>query len=247
MQPSSYPALETKDAIAYLSAIRSSEDISLEKLLKFRLCDTPYSESALPDLINRLKSLMAQYPAELSIRSQEGGRFERDASEIVHKFFSAFPLEALEDNDFWRYITVVHFRWLVEWRHGGASRPARLANYGIEGDRRNLLLRMYYRAAVSIDLDKPSDPYHLSRLGDEDLWKSHFGAVKIGNCPEIVKAIITVSLKGEPEFSLSTKQVRELSKNLTRLRSNVILEIYDSASATNLVKNEIRKLKSTAK
>jgi hypothetical protein len=102
---------------------------------------------------------------------------------------------------------------------------------------------MFYRAAVSLD-PSSDDPYHLSKLGDEDLWKSHFGAVKIGNSPQVVKAFLKTVYPKNDKAVLKTKEVRSLAKNLTRLRSNVILELYDEASAVKLLKLEVVKLQS---
>jgi len=101
---------------------------------------------------------------------------------------------------------------------------------------------MFYRAAISLDLTA-SDPYHLSRLGDEDLWKSHFGAVRIGNSSEIVKAFLKTVYPKNNKAVLKTIEVRALAKNLTRMRSNVILELYDERSAVKLIAREVEKVK----
>jgi hypothetical protein len=238
-----YPVLPTKESKDYLEAVRSGGNIDPNSFISRRKCRLVYDESGIQLLFDKLRSIQSQFPEELPVRGPKGGEFEAISSREVHQYFRSFPEEAIDDADFWRYISVCHFGWLVEWRHGGKDRFANLANYGIGADRRNLLLRMFYRAAVSFDESNPSDPYHLSVLGDEDLWKSHFGAVKIGNCPEIVKAFVKVVFATASSATLSTPQVRELAKNLTRLRSNVILDVYDSDMAVKLIQLEAEKIR----
>jgi hypothetical protein len=43
-------------------------------------------------------------------------RFEATASIDLSEALADIPLEVLDDPGFWRYLTVGHFWWLVEWR-----------------------------------------------------------------------------------------------------------------------------------
>lgn len=238
-----YPILTTEKAKKLLNHLRLGEDCSAADFLEYRPCDEGFSLAGIDALKRALKKLKDEFPKELGLRSQEGGVFEARASEHVHRYFSAVPKQATDDPDFWKFLCVIHFRDLVEWRHGGKDREANLINYGVGAERRNLLLRMFYRASISLD-PSATDPYHLSKLGDEDLWKSHFGAVKIGNSPDMVKAFLKTVYPKDNKSVLKTIQVRALAKNLTRLRSNVILELYDEGTAARLLRREIDKLKS---
>jgi hypothetical protein len=238
-----YPILTSVKAGKLLEHLRRGEDCTPSDFIEYRQCDEPIDLTQIASLRKILEKIKGEFPKELGLRSQEGGAFEAKGSEHIHKFFQSFPSQATDDPDFWKYICVIHFRDFVEWRHGGGDREANLANYGISAERRNLFLRMFYRAAVSLD-PSSDDPYHLSKLGDEDLWKSHFGAVKIGNSPQVVKAFLKTVYPKNDKAVLKTKEVRSLAKNLTRLRSNVILELYDEASAVKLLKLEVVKLQS---
>jgi len=237
-----YPILSSEKAKRLLGHLRLGEPYAEPDFIEHRPCNQAFFMNELDVLKLTLNKIKGAFPDELAVRGQEGGAFEAIASEHIHKFFSSVSSQATDDPDFWKYLCVIHFRDLVEWRHGGKDRYANLANYGIGAERRNLLLRMFYRASISLDVGA-KDPYRLSRLGDEDLWKSHFAAVRIGNSPDIVRAFLKTVYPKEGKSVLKTIETRALAKNLTRLRSNVLLELYDEDSAVKLLKREIGKLK----
>lgn len=237
-----YPILTSEKAKKLIEHIRLGEVFTLSDFVEYRHCDQPFVMNKIDSLRKTLGQVRAEFSKELGLRSQEGGAFEAKASEHVHRYFSVLPTQATDDPDFWKYVCVGQFKDFVDWRHGGQDREANLANFGIGAERRNLFLRMFYRAAISLDLTA-SDPYHLSRLGDEDLWKSHFGAVRIGNSSEIVKAFLKTVYPKNNKAVLKTIEVRALAKNLTRMRSNVILELYDERSAVKLIAREVEKVK----
>jgi hypothetical protein len=241
MSDKKYPAMDSAQVRKVLEHVRAGEDFAMSDYVTFKDCSAEYRESFVKDLSSHLEAIRSRYPAEIPMRSPIGGEFEAEACSVVHSTMRTLPGEALDDPDFWKYLTVTHFRGLVEWRHGGAGRVANLANYGVSAERRNLLLRMFYRAEVAFE-PTASDPYYLCRQGDEDLWKSHFGAVRVGNCPSIVKAFVTKVFPANGSPRLKTKQVRELAKNLTRLRSNIIFELYDFDASLKLIEREVQKL-----
>jgi hypothetical protein len=241
MSDKKYPAVNATNAKKIIDHQRLGDEFAIQDYIDFRDCTAAYSEEPIKELSKTLTQLKKKFPKEIELRSPIGGEFEAEACSLVHEQFRSLPSEALDDPDFWKYLCVAYFSELVEWRHGGNGRLANLANYGISAERRNLLLRMYYRADIVYE-EGVKDPYALAKQGDEDLWKSHFGAVKVGNCPAVVKAFLKCVFPANKKPLLKTNQVRELAKNLTRLRSNVILELYDEQKAQQLIKREVERL-----
>lgn len=241
MSDKKYPVMTGSQVQKVLEHVRAGEEFAVTDHVSFKECGAEYKENFVAALTAALREIKSKYPAEIPMRSPIGGDFEAEACSITHELMRHLPREALDDPDFWKYLTVIYFRDLVEWRHGGHGRYANLANYGVSSERRNLLLRMFYRAEVVFD-PEAKEPYRLAHQGDEDLWKSHFGAVRVGNCPNVVKAFLRKVFPAGEAPRLKTKQVRELAKNLTRLRSNIILELYDVEAALNLIEREVQKL-----
>lgn len=235
-----YPILERGEALQILEARRHNIDIDEDRFVGTRGDGADFDGGFIQKLREKLEKIRSRYPAKLrSSRDQDGGRFEAEACSVVHGTIPSHLLAALSDADFWRYLAVIHFHSLVEWRHGAEGAETNPANYGIGNTKRNLLYRMWMRAEVSLDVGTP-DPYHLAKYGDKDLWDSHIIAVRTGNARALVRSLLKFlyppKLKGK--CCLSIDEVRELAKHLTRLRANVFLELYDEERAYRLINRE---------
>jgi hypothetical protein len=239
-----YPILERNEAVQILDARRHNIDLDEDRFVGTRGDGADFDGAFIQKLREKLEKIKSRYPAKLrSSRDQEGGRFEADACSVVHATIPSHVLTALSDVDFWRYLAVVHFHSLVEWRHGSEGAETTPANYGIGNTKRNLLYRMWMRAEVSLDVGTP-DPYHLAKYGNKDLWDSHIIPVRTGNARSLVRSLLKflypAKLKGK--CCLSGDNVRALAKNLTRLRANVFLELYDEERAYRLIGRETDKV-----
>lgn len=239
-----YPALDRTKAQQLLDLRRAEQGYDESVYIEMRGEGSDFDDSFIPQLQTDIENIRKKYPAELGSKDSEGGRFESEASQIVHQLVPKNLANAVSDPDFWRYLAIFHFADLVEWRHGSKENPAHLNNYGIGNTKRNLLFRMWIRAELSYD-ELASDPYHLSKVGDKDLWESHIIGVRTGNARATVRSLMKFlypqDLKGK--CRLKIKEVRHLAKRLTRLRANVLLEVYDEPQALTLVQRESERTK----
>jgi hypothetical protein len=246
---SQYPVLKAAGARAYLLARAAGEDILLESVVEY--CGTGELVDVAPvtQLETKLKALRKKFPPKLKEKDTEGGRFEREACEIVHSTLASFDRDALADLDFWTFLAIVHFSDVVEWRFGAAGRPAKAPNYGVGQRTENMMFRMWLRAELGRDAGP--DPYSLAKTGDQDLWRSHILRQGYANARAVAKSLLRLQAGqlqagGQKVKKLTVEHVRELAKRLKRLRANVVFEFLTAAQAESLVlelSTEIRKEK----
>jgi len=239
-----YPTFSTHAAKAVLEARRSGDEVDSTKLVLFVGNGEDIPDGFITSLRDNLLSLMRNYPDELAQRDEMGGAFEAEASALVHAAIPSSLGAALYDPGYWRYLCVEHFSSVVEWRHQGPDGKANIENYGVGNSRSNLLYRMWIRADVSLDVSAV-DQYHLTRIPGRDLWQSHIIRVKTGNYRTLVKALLTYLYPdgSKGKCRLPTKVVRELAKRLNRLRSNILIEIYEFSDCVQLVSEEAERAK----
>ncbi len=238
-----YPILERAEAVQILEARRHNIEFDEDRFVGARGEGADFDGAFIQKLREKIEKIRSGYPSQLRSRDPEGGKFEAEVCSVVHKAIPGHLATAFSDADFWRYLAVVHFHSLVEWRHGAEGAQTNPNNYGIGNTKRNLLYRMWMRAEVSLDVGS-QDPYHLARYGDKDLWESHIIAVRTGNARALVRSLMKFlyppKLKGK--CCLNIAEVRELAKYLTRLRANVFLELYDEERAFRLISREKEKV-----
>lgn len=239
-----YPVLERNKAQQLIDARRAKEHHEEEAFVDTRGEGSDFDDAFIHPLKERLEALRKTFPPQLAAKSPEGGRFEAEACSLVHQAIPHAFGSAISDSDFWRYLAVIHFSDLVEWRHGTKENPAHMNNYGIGNTKRNLLFRMWVRAEIAYD-EGSSEPYRLARFGDKDLWESHIIAVRTGNARATVRSLMKYLYPEELNGKCRLKiiEVRQLAKRLTRLRANVLLEIYDEQQALALVQRESERAK----
>lgn len=239
-----YPILERSKAQQLIDLRRANEVTDADLYVDYRGEGSDFDDSFIQPLKQQIDDIRINFPSVLGSKDPEGGRFEAEASATVHKCIPSTLGTALTDPDFWRYLAVVHFPALVEWRHGSKGSPAHLNNYGIGNTKRNLLFRMWIRAEISFD-PSLNDPYLLSKFGDKDLWESHIIAVRTGNSRATVRSLMKYLYPNELQGKcrLKIKEVRQLAKRLTRIRANVLLEIYDEPQSLTLILRESERAK----
>jgi hypothetical protein len=192
------------------------------------------------------------------LRNLGGGAFDAAVRPVVHQHLAGVGEQALSDGDFWRYLAAVRFYDVVSRRHPKSNKSASAegidgnwANYGaLRADpKESLFFRLYFGAELAYDAEA-TDPYHLARVSDVDLWQSHIIRVMSGDNPLYVRALLEwfrdraawkartgmdvdglfTQYNKEPE----TRHLRDLVKRVRRLRSNVVHE--------SLALDEVRQL-----
>ena len=168
-------------------------------------------------------------------------RIEGRLSELLHKGLkgSRMPDEALDDKDFWQYLVMRYFWWLVVWRHHTAQ-PERYKQFKEDGKylrylnhekpHISVLARMYIRADLALDED---GSYELAWRGRAatDLWQSHLIPVDTGRTPVLVRAI----LRRQASQPLATDSLRGCAKNITRSNTNVVPASWTDEDADDYV------------
>jgi hypothetical protein len=185
-------------------------------------------------------------------------QFDSRARELVHAYLSNVDTQILLDPDFWRYLSGVYFYDIVQARHPESQKRQNLdsnwANFGGKSSNisESLIYRLFLGADLSIDHENRTDPYHLSRIHDVDLWQSHIIRVLSGENPIYVRALLSwfrerdewyAKQKNEFEWldemgkyeNFKTRHLRDFVKRVRRLRSNVIHEFLTSDEVKSMV------------
>lgn len=142
----------------------------------------------------------------------------------LYETLSDFPAGTLTDPDFWRYLAVEVVRDFVWWRDG---RDCSYASFGLSSSRRIpdcVPLRMFNRAHIAEAVaEKVSIPrMEIVKAGGADFWQSHVLRVQNRFDPRIVASLVD-SL--ESEQIANVQELRDVAKDIRRLRANVVLEL----------------------
>lgn len=232
-----YPALKSEYALETLEALRQGLPVDERRVLVLRGSGNDI-EQVIPTITETLNEIRSKYPDQLrGKRDPAGSAFEAEACVELHKLLP-FDAQMLGDHEWWTWMTVFHFRTLVDWRYPPL---AAAANFGIGNRSENLLYRMWLRADVAYDAAR-GDKYELARRGDQDFWRSHVFRQGYGRCRSLVRALIRYQFpdgsNGNP--TLQTDAIRELAKRLRRLHPNLIFEYLDEETAYKLVADEAK-------
>jgi len=182
----------------------------------------------------------------------------------LHNVLGRFEVKILEDGDFWRYLALFPFRWFLLAREpelkpqdfGGLS-DKKINGVNVGYSKTNmkyqLLLRTYLWGKCAFDVDDShggtADVYRRATSIDEggpsviDIWHSHIIRVQLGQLGEIPHAFVDVSA----ETPLSTNEARSLEKLLTRMKHNVLLDVYPYGGARSLVESQVSAAKERTK
>ncbi|GIW41484.1 MAG: hypothetical protein KatS3mg076_2061 [Candidatus Binatia bacterium] len=225
-----YPAVKRAVARTALATLSRGPDAYLEETVETRGDGPEFDWEVVRELERELETIKKRYPESLGIRDERGGQFEAEACAIVHHVFRDLEPDILADREFWVWLALIPFRTLVMWRHAGKPAPD---NFGTGSAVENFLFRMWLRADAGYDEGKP-DPYEISKMGDQDFWRSHILRQDYGRCRPLVRALVKY------QFANGTKrmrdpQIRELAKLLRRLHANVIFDFLTEEEARDLV------------
>lgn len=239
-----FPVTTLKQAQSYL-ALKKWKTPSVED-------ESPYftirgeGSDAAKDAIEILADELKAFGAKSPLPSE----FDAQAREIIHRNLAMLEQDVLSSADFWRYLSAVRFRDIVERRHRKTRKSK--STDGVDGNwnnygalrseiRESLFFRLFTGAELAYDSSNPDDPYHLTRIHDVDLWQSHIVRVFSGDNPRYARALVewfrdrdvwyehvrrfdVKSLFAEFNHDPKLKHLRDFVKRVRRLRSNVVHE-----------------------
>ena len=236
-----YPILKTEMALDTLEKLQRGQEPE-DDYCEYRGEGEQITQRISPDLLSELNALKQKYPTKLRVRDPEGGRFEAEACEVIHRILPC-DIKMLADYDFWTWLAVCPLREVVEWRHGGDNKPAKPANFGIGSKSDNLFYRMWLRADIGYDPNR-ANHYELTRLGDQDFWRSHIIRQSYGTRRSFIRVLIQYQFQekdGKPR--LNNTEIRELAKRLRRLQFNLLLECLDEKESLKIIEDEAQIVK----
>jgi hypothetical protein len=154
--------------------------------------------------------------------------FEGRAAAIVHSALSDLPLLVLDDPGFWRYLALVHTWDYTVWRESKTfeSEYAKYRKY-IDGVQPSecVILRTYLRGQIALEDGEYELAWAIPK--GTDFWRSHIIRVRTGTTPAVARAFVREQLSDR----MTSGPLRAYARRLNRLRTNVVLEIYDDDDA----------------
>jgi hypothetical protein len=230
--------MTTADATAYLVSKRSGAPLDPDLMVKTRGHGSELSQDFVADLVSDMANIKARFPDGVQ-SDKNANAFEARAARSIHQRVNVDPA-ILADADFWRWLAVVHFADIVEWRYGNPSSGTKVANYGIGARVENLLYRLWLRAELVLD-EQVDDRYHLCNRGQIDFYRSHLFRQGYANARGFARALLKYQYRDAKDGAkphLKLGQIRDLAKRLSRMRSNLFVEILDESESHKVIEEE---------
>ncbi|NJD24474.1 MAG: hypothetical protein FIB06_03610 [Betaproteobacteria bacterium] len=230
-----YQSMDSSKAKRFIQLRREGQEPALDGFVDTKGSGPEYPIDLVQKLRAELLAIRLKYPAELKEKDRNGGRFEAEACEKVHQILP-FDAQVFADSGFWVWLAVTQLSEIVEWRHGGTDRWAKLLNYGIGNRTENLVFRMWLRADLVFD-QAAEDPYWLAKRGDQDLWRSHVFRQDYTNVREFARALVNFQClpEGYRLHPSNENGMRVLAKRIKRLRANIVFEFLSTSQLTDLL------------
>jgi hypothetical protein len=159
--------------------------------------------------------------------------FEGAAAADLHSTIAGYPLLVLDDPGFWRYLALEYFWGIICWREAGAFAGADYGKYRKYIDGVNpsecVLIRMFIRAQIALE----DGDYALATAipRGTDFWRSHILRVRTSSAPIVSRAFA----REQARSRMGTSEVRAFARRLNRLRTNVVLDVYDRTESEALL------------
>lgn len=187
--------------------------------------------------VEPLAKVADQVTTQLAVFQKSGSKdrdlFEGQVAAELHPTLRDLTVEALDDPGFWRWLTMKYFWDFVFWRESGtfASREFEKYRKYIDGlsAAECVLMRMFLRAQAVVDGDDYSMTSAIS--SGTDFWRSHILRVRVGASPPVAKAFA----HEQATHRMPTGELRSYARRLNRIQTNVVLALYDDASAQALI------------
>lgn len=191
--------------------------------------DNDEVEDLLRDLTRRINANQANRVKSKGVsQDQVEGILALD----LYRTLAPLPAQCLADPDFWRFVSVELVRDFVFWRDG---EDCSYASFGLSSARRIpdcVPLRMFNRAHIANSVASESEMMasDVVTAGGADFWQSHVLRVQNRFDPRLVAQLVIGLESGDIS---NVQELREIAKDIRRLRANVVLELQDDP-----VKNE---------
>jgi hypothetical protein len=151
----------------------------------------------------------------------------------VHAALVDIPLRILDDPGFWRYLGATHLWSFTVARQRSTFETGDWMKYRKYVDGRTraecVPLRMFIRGQIALrGLD-----YSLASAvsAATDLWRSHIVRIRTSYSPVLAQGLI----RQQVPTKMSTDDLREHAKRITRVASNVLLHLYDEKEVDTLL------------
>lgn len=206
---------------------------------ELRNADGDLDADEVEDLLREVKKKVSSSQAQkLKTRGVSPDQVEGMLALELHSSLMSLPATCLTDPDFWRYISVEVVRDFVFWRDGV---DCSYASFGLSSSRRIpdcVPLRMFNRAHLARLID-PQDldrQIQIVKAGGADFWQSHVLRVQNRFDPRIVLSLV-VAL--ETSALENVQDLRDVAKDIRRLRANVILELQTEKELERSIKSAV--------
>ena len=156
--------------------------------------------------------------------------FEGIAAGPLHQCLRDFPVAALDDPGFWRYVSLAMLWWFISVREEKAISRGNHMNY-VDGLRpaECVPLRMFLRAQSIQDGDDYGLAASMPRAGD--FWRSHIVRVRTGSAPPIARGFARL----QSQVKMPTDDLRPFARRVNRLWTNVVLDRLDDVEASEVM------------
>jgi hypothetical protein len=142
----------------------------------------------------------------------------------LYKALCEAPYETLDDDGFWRYLSLAFFWNFVRWREGGSLERGNFTKYvDCLNSREAVLPRMFIRGQLLVEGDLEEEATDLERA--TDFWRSHVIRVRTGASVEVTQGLVKYQIAN----TLKTERLRDLAKNLRRRWLNIELKSLTQA------------------
>lgn len=171
--------------------------------------------------------------------AKDRDRVEGKAAVLLYDGLSGVPFDALDDPGFWRYLSVGLDFWdFIAWRERGALRKGDNFLKYVDGKKPTecVLPRMYMRVLALGARDDPKEQFRdlaPTLPAATDFWRSHVVRVQTAASPAVVRAFARM----QQERRLNTGDLREFAKDISKIRSTVVLSIYDDKEADTFIRD----------
>lgn len=184
-------------------------------------------------MLQDIRPVLEKIIEEHSEGKTPGKEFDSLASVAIHKSLK-IPPEVSGNDGFWRWLTLVEFSDIVEWRHPVEDGIANAANYGIGTIWNGLFARLWYQAEIVYSAEA-KEPYELVKYGGVDTWRSHILRVNTGSCRNYARSLLRFLHQGQKKSRLKVIEIRELAKKVRRIQATVALELLTEEDAYTLI------------
>lgn len=255
---SNYPIITTRDAVEIGEAVESHfsrtgsyagfDDTHYKAALtKTRQCKEDFEEALLAAFANQFqltrKSIMTAGGSAATKKNEQ----EEEFAQLAVRMARELPLEALQDPDFWRYLSVFHFRDYIISVEGDFE-PRRYGGLGNRNLVRWTLIRGLVWGLHSTVGDDASGVY-LARLKKEELGKgsevrdlyiSHVIRPEWAKVPSAGRAFINAAMAEPPLFDVGNdfRPWQQLNARIRRVSENVYFASLDSSELESLMTKE---------